>query len=180
MAALNQDIQFEKLDGSVRAGFSGGVAAKRLVGAGTRLFRFSGHSNMSAWWTEANELPALLIGAKGEKKNLAQYVRERSAVLRLWNPDMYNLIVAVITQSVYGFQGKIAPQNEAARYKNSKDLTNYKKKFTKPVYFKGGGGQIYIPNLTSQHMSIIVPAGVVNIFDDIDEITDFFVSYKIV
>jgi len=180
MAILNQDLQFEKFDSSVRAGFSGGMATKRLVGAGTKLFRFSGHSNMSAWWTDANELPALLIGAKGEKKNLAQYVRERSAVLRLWNPDIYNLIVAVITQSVYSFQGKIAPQNEAAKYKDSKDLANYKKKFTKYVYFKGGGGQIYIPNLTPQHISIIVPAGAVNIYDDIDEITDFLVSYKIV
>jgi hypothetical protein len=93
---------------------------------------------------------------------------------------MYHLIVVALTQPVYGFQGTIAPQNEAARYMDSEDLAAYKKKFTKSVFFRGGGGQVYIPNLTQAYVHYIVPAGVVNIYDDIDDITDFLAHYKVI
>ncbi len=180
MSTLNQDIHFDQLPDSVRHAFSGSVGAKVLLTAGTLLFRFSGHANISSWWSEASQLSNLLLSAKASGQSLFQYIRNTTAVLRQWDSGMNNLIVGKLNRSVYAFRGTISPQNEASRYMNSQDLSSYKKRFTKPVFFGGGNGQVYINGIKEEDITIIVPVGTVNTFDKIDDIIDFLISYNIV
>ncbi|WP_019668307.1 hypothetical protein [Eudoraea adriatica] len=180
MPILNQNLDFDQLSSNVRAAFLGCGATKVLLPPGTSLFRFSGHSNISSWWSETTQLPDLLLSAKANGKNLHQYVRTTSAVLRQWDADMYNLVVARLNLPVYAFRGIISPQNEASKYMNPQDFNNYKKRFTKPVFFKGGNGQVYINDLSLSDIDIIVPAGAVNIYDSVDDIINFLIDYNII
>ena len=179
MAMLNQALEFNDIPADARLAFTEAKAEKVVLPAGTLLFRFSGHSNLSPWWSEVKYLPGVLLSAKLSKKNLYEYVRKTNAVLRKWDPNMSNLIIAKLNADVYSFRGSISPQNEAAVYMDNADVKNYKKRFTKPVFFGGGNSQVYIKGLSDSSLSIIVPAAAVNIFDDIDAITDFLHSYGI-
>lgn len=180
MAILNANLEFNQLEAEVRSAFPGGVAKKVSLPAGTSLFRFSGHDGISPWWSETADLLGILYAAKASGKPLFQYMRESSAVLRKWYKNSMNsLFIANLTQPVYGFRGVIGPQNEAAAYMDPKNKA-YKQRFTKPVYFRGGNGQVYIKGLTQSHLQIIVPLGTVDIYDDVDAIIDFLVSYKLV
>jgi|GEM_PF-5509767 len=181
MAFLNQTIDFQQLSPEIKGAFPGGTATRVLLPAGTSLFRFSGHDRLSPWWSETTELGGLLLEAKTSGKPLYQYVRETSAVLRKWYSNtMSNLVVATLNQPVYAFKGIIGPQNEAAIYMNPLDKQNYKKKFTKPVYYRGGNGQIYINGLTITCIQYVVPLGTVSVYDNIDEIIDFLISYRLI
>jgi hypothetical protein len=180
MPFLNQNVDFSQLPNDVQLAFSGMSGTKILLTFGTSLFRFSGHANISPWWSETTELASLLLAAKAAKQNLYQYVRNHSAVLRKWDPDMQHLIIATLNQPVYAFKGSISPQNEAAAYMNTNDIKNYKKKFTKPVFFGGGNGQVYIKDIDASYVNIIVPAGTVNVYDNVDEILDFLIDYKLI
>jgi len=164
----------------VRNAFAGLQATKDLLPLGTLLFRFSGHARISPWWSETNQLSRLLLIVKARNLSLADYIRNTSAIKRLWDPGLFNLIVARLKQPVYAFRGTIAPQNEASQYMNSRDLDYYKKRFTKPVFFGGGNGQVYIKDLDVQHIDFVVPPGAVNIYDKVDEIMDFLISYRII
>jgi hypothetical protein len=70
MPVLNEQLQFEKFENYIRSGFNGGRANKKLLKQGALLYRFSGHTNLSAWWSEINDLPLLLMGAKKKRKVL--------------------------------------------------------------------------------------------------------------
>ncbi|HVM89478.1 MAG TPA: hypothetical protein VMT76_14925 [Puia sp.] len=179
MSFLNQNLDFSQLSPDVQLAFSGMAGNKILLPFGTSLFRFSGHSNISPWWSEIAQLPQLLLSAKASGQRLFQYIRNHSAVLRKWDPDMQHLIIASLNQPVYAFSGGISPQNEAAAYMNAQ-LKTYKRKFTKPVFFGGGNGQVYIKDLDHSYINIIVPAGTINIYDNVDEILDFLIDYKII
>ena len=180
MPILNESLRFEMLPIDVRSAFTGFRATKVLLPWGTSLFRFSGHSRISPWWSETNQLSILLLTAKARNHSLFEYARNTTAIKRLWDFGLFNLIIVRLKQPVYAFSGFIAPQNEAAQYKNSQDFINYKKKFTKPVFFSGGNGQVYIKDLEPRHVDFIVPAGAVNIYDDVTEIMDFLISYRII
>lgn len=180
MSLLNQNMQFGELPGNIRSAFSGGMGAKIQLPAGTSLYRFSGHTHISPWWSQTSELPNLLLSAKAKSQTLFNYVRLTTAVLRKWDSDMYNLIIAELRSPVYAFKGAISPQNEASQYMNVRDLDNYKKKFTKSVFMSGGNGQLYIKDLSSSYLNMIVPAGAVNIYDPIDDIIDFLISYRLI
>jgi hypothetical protein len=179
MSLLNQNVQFADLPGNIRNAFSGGMGTKIQLPAGTSLYRFSGHTHISPWWTETTELTGLILGAKSSGQSLFNYIRTSSAVLRQWDSNMYHLIIAQLTTPVWAFKGLISPQNEASKYMDVNDV-NFKKKFTKPVFMGGGNGQVYIKDIAAHHLNIIVPAGAVNIYDKIDDILDFLVSYKLV
>jgi hypothetical protein len=58
---------------------------------------------------------------------------------------MYSLVIAELNEEVKAFKGTISPQNEASVYMNPNDQLNYKKKYTKSVFFPGGNSQVYIP-----------------------------------
>jgi hypothetical protein len=181
MSILNQTLDFQQLPVEVKGAFPGNIASKVLLPAGTSLFRFSGHDRLSPWWSETAELGGLLLSAKASGKPLYQFVRDASAVLRRWHSNpMTNLIIGTLNQPVYAFRGIIGPQNEASIYMNVADRDNYKKKFTKPVFYRGGNGQVYINGLAFNDIKFIVPLGAVSIYDSVDEIIDFLVSYRLI
>jgi hypothetical protein len=179
MPLLNETVSFADLRPEVRGSFSAGLAKKVLLPAGTSLFRFSGHNGISPVWAETSQLSSVLLGAKASGKRLDEYIREKLAVLRLWNPGMTYLIVAELIQPVWGFRGLIEKQNEAAAYMSNRSPL-YKKKFTKPVFFSGGIGQVQIPGLNQAHLHFIVPAQTILIHDPIDEILDVLIACKVI
>ncbi len=179
MSLLNETTSFTDLGMEARQSFAGGIATKKLLNPGTSLFRFSGHNGISPVWAETNQLGGILLSAKASGKRLDQYIRERLAVLRMWNPGMSYLLIAELTQAVWGFRGVIEKQNEAAAYMD-KNSQQYKTRFTKPVFFGGGIRQVFIPNLTQQHLRFVVPASTILVYDNIDDILDLLISYRII
>ncbi len=179
MPLLNETASFADLSVEARHSFAGGIATKLLLNPGVSLFRFSGHNGISPVWAETNHLGNILLSAKNSGKRLDQYIRERLAVLRLWNPGMSYLLIAELTQAVWGFRGIIEKQNEAAAYMD-KNSQQYKTRFTKPVFLGGGISQLFIPGLTSQHLRFVVPASTILVYDKIDDILDLLISYRII
>lgn len=198
---LDIGVEFRNLDSSVKGAFIGSIAEKVTLPKNTSLYRFTGGNYLSPWWTETKYLPELLIKAKNSKKPLYQYVRDTTAVLRRWDRNgISHLVIATLKDEVTAFKGGISPQNEAAIYMDPKNLENYKKKFTKPVFFGGGNSQVYIckfqrdpnneiddekkkerkkeidklmSNIEQKYLTYTIPFGVVSIYDNIDEIIDF-------
>lgn len=176
-------LNFNQFDASVRAGFPGGIADYTILPSGTLLYRFSGwdilraDNSVSPWWSETSGLLDTLEGAKKSGKTLWDYVRQQSAVLRGWNSLGY-LVMVQLNKPVEGFRGIIAPQNEANPYSDTNN-TKYKTKFTKPVLFRGGGGQVFLPNLNKADFDIAIPLGTVYIYDDIDDIIAFLDNYQL-
>jgi hypothetical protein len=176
MQILNQNLEFEQLSSDFRNAFSGLKADKVLLRLRTSLFRFSGGTHISPRWSETTQLPYLLLSAKQRGQRLDQYIRATNALLRSWDPGMYNLIIAKLNIDVYAFRGTSSFQNEAFKYMNPQDIDNYKKKFTKPVFYQGGNSQVFINNIKDQDINIIVPGGAINIYDEVDDIINFLID----
>lgn len=175
---LNQTLNFKDLSPYDKAAFSGHVT-KEIFMENTLLYRFSDHDRItSPWWSDASDLGHTLLTCLNNQQSLVDYVRQHSAVKRQWN-QLQDLIIIKLNVRAFGLRGLARPQNEASIYTN-KDSIHYKEKFTKPVYFKGGSSQVYIPNLNMSNISVVVPAGAVNIYDDVKDILDFLISYKII
>jgi hypothetical protein len=85
---------------------------------------------LTSWWSETNQLAALLIAAKASGRSLPDHVRTTTAVLRDWDAGMFNLIIVNLNLPVFAFKGNISPQNEAQNYMNSED----KKELQKEIY----------------------------------------------
>jgi len=51
------------------------------------------------------------------------------------------------------FEERSSFQNEAFKYMNPQDIDNYKKKFTKPVFYQGGNSQVFINNIKDQDIN---------------------------
>lgn len=164
---------------NISSAFSGSAATNILLPVGTSLYRFTSDNRVSQWWTETNQLANMLLSAKSSGKTLVEYMRHNSAVLRQWSPDMFHLYVIALTHPVNAYKGGIAPQNEAARFSNP-NSADYKKKFTKSVFMSGGGSQVYIPNFQRHQFREIVPIGAVNVYDAVDGILDFLLTYKLI
>jgi hypothetical protein len=179
MAILNEKTVFNDLSVEERQSFSGASAVKTLLPVGSSLFRFSGHDGISPVWAETTQLGNMLLSAKNSNKRFDQYVREKLAVLRAWNAGMTYLIVTELIKPVWAFRGTIEVQNEAAAYMN-KESSKYKQRFTKPVFFSGGIGQVQIPGLSSTHLRFVVPAGTIFIHDPVDEILNVLISCNVI
>jgi hypothetical protein len=156
--------------------------------AGTLLYRFSGIDVIpekkktsdtelkfiTPWWSEAKGLYDFLEQAKSSNIPFQNYLRKRSAVKRSWN-SLSCLIIAKLNVEKHVYSGTIAPQNEASSY-SDKSSGEYKKKYTKSVFFGGGGKQVFIPNLLEKEIEIKLPHETVYISDKIDEIIGFLES----
>lgn len=187
MAILNENLKFQEIEESHRNAFSEKTPPKILLPTGTSLFRFTGHSGMSPWWSETSQLSGLLLSAKASRLGVNEYVRRSQAILRGFykgkdyqDPGIHNLIIATLNRPVYAFKGTIAALNEAYPYMNREDLKHYKEKFTKPVLMRGGNGQLYIKDLPSSYLDIVVPEGTIYIFDDVDQIIDLLARYNVI
>ena len=168
----------------IRKAYKGGITEELQLLSGTKLFKFSSYDaantngGVTAWWTEISELPGILQSAMKEKKMLEHYVRDSNAVLRQWN-GLNSLIVIELTKNMTAYKGEIASQNEASSYMDRND-PNYKKKFTKPVFFVGGNQQVYINNISSNDFKVIIPSGTISSYDNINDIVNFLKSFHII
>lgn len=162
--------------------FGGGRLTPIVLNPGTSLYRFSGWdivnpktNAVSPWWSESNGLIEVLLAAKSSGKTLEHFVRTRSAVLRAWN-NISCLVLIRLNKPKEAYSGTIEFQNEAKRYFD-RSSAQYKQKFTKPVYFGGGGKQVWVPELKTSEFSVTIPQKTIHITDHVDEIIDFLVSY---
>lgn len=180
-------LKFSELPDDVKSAFSGIHGNKVRLQKGTSLFRFSDHPYASPWWSETSQLMDLLLTARAKGIPLYNHVRSSTAILRSFNPGFFNLLVVELTQDLQAFRGRVAPQNEASKYMDNRYSKHYKQRYTKPVFFGGGNGQVYIPRfhrqLLEKHIDMKVPrinlmdyakweveAGTINIYDKIDDI----------
>ncbi len=173
------------LDPSVRQAFGASQLTPVTLNPGTMLYRFSGwdiinpgRNVVSPWWSEGSGLLEVLLAAKASNKTLEQFVRNRSAVLRAWN-NISCLVMVRLSARKDAYRGSIAFQNEAKPYMD-RNSAKYKQKFTKPVFFGGGGSQVWVPDLKTTEFSITIPFRTINITDDVDEIIDFLASYRLI
>lgn len=182
---LSNNSKFSELDADFRSAFSGAGQLK-LFTPNLRFYRFSDEqSNISPWWVEASNIYDTLVKAKNSGESLYQYIRKNSALARFWGNGLMCLSIMRLKQPMYGFEGIIAPMNDAtlalAKRSDTQNANKYGngKYYTKPVYYHGGGGQVFIPGLSMQNCEMIVPYGTIQIHDGIDEIIDFLMTYKL-
>ncbi len=152
MPLLNEVLE---LPPHAAATFVGGRARKVVLAGDRELYKFSSFPMQSAkgvitpWWASVEPLDVGDPGLSGllERSGRASvdpkdFARARSAVSNDWN-DLENLIRAVLTQSVWCWIGECAHQ----RMDNTRpDMGN--------VVYIGGAWQIYLPNLTVNHIRV--------------------------
>lgn len=188
MKPLTPNSTFSELSPGDRNGFSGSAQLMPFQ-AGRLFYRFGDHDGLRPWWVEASRLNDTLIAAKNSGKTLYQYIRETSAIARVWGGGLTYLVVIRLTQEMYAFVGTIAPQNDAALIGADRQLPSGQranqdrqyppKYYTKSVHYKGGGSQVYMPGLTFQNCQSVIPEKTVLIHDDINDILDFLKTYHI-
>jgi hypothetical protein len=147
---LNDSLQFSSLPPDVQSAFIGRSASKLPLQAGTKLYKFTsyplyGPRGITPWWSavagfnpQDAGLDEQLKRSAGLGVDVSQFARARSAVTQQWN-SMSGLLIAQLTQPVYGFIGRCAAQPMDEQYGNK-------------VVWIGGAWQAYIPNLTSQEI----------------------------
>jgi hypothetical protein len=159
---LNADFDFEKeATPSVRRAFQRGKPeSKILLNPGTLLYKWTesplvnaGH--ITPWWffVHPHGFPgggkaSGFIQAEARARRLGvdhrTFDRTRAAVTQQWN-SMSNLLLAELTEEVYGFAGKCLGQPTDNNIEN--------------VYFIGGEYQVWIPNLSLQFIREIPALG---------------------
>jgi hypothetical protein len=158
---------------AARKAFVNEIATRRLFLAGTELFKLTNRQPFQAdrkgngaidaaespWWcsvtpisgTDDKGYDGLLAAARKAGVSVSEYARESLAVMFQWNPLEHRQLGWAevhrieLTQPVYGFHGRTAPQRNdrlpLASLKLPRDQS----------WLKGGGFQIYIPNLTAKY-----------------------------
>lgn len=149
---LNHDINFMTLDLDAKNAFLG-VPEKKLLSAGTQLYKFTEHSlfksdgTVTPWWSTVEPIDPADTGlellmeraaALGVKPN--EFARARSAVTKQWN-SMTGLIIAKLNVPAYGLVGRCSSQ----RFDDSPAFHN--------VRFIGGAWQVFIPKLTRNEIT---------------------------
>lgn len=146
MPLLNEEIDFQKVAPAVQGAFIGRMAEKRLLAAGTKLYKHTSYSlfgnggQISPWWSSVVPLSPAdpgLAGSRTRAGNLGvtdvDFARARTAVTRQWN-EMGRILQVRLTQPVYGFIGRCSGQ------RLDENISN--------VVLIGGAHQLWIPNLT--------------------------------
>ena len=149
---LNEDLRFGDVDDAdVRRAFVGGDAVHTKLAIGHQLYKFTEHSlvyrgKVTPWWSSVlpinssdTGLAVLLERAKRLGVNPNYFSRVRNAVTEEWN-SMDRLLRVTLRVPVYGFVGPTADQKVN------------KKKTSRNVVWIGGATQLWIPNLTLQHV----------------------------
>ena len=153
--------------GHVRDAFKGSAAKKVLLGPTFKMYKFNEYQSLTApnskavspWWSpyEAYEWD----GGWQQRKSLAAHLkvsmrefgRVTSAIKENWNSLSYLLVVEVKTP-VYAYFGGFAQMSRIDAGQASKVNTSIEAKgSTKNL--PGGGTQFYIPNLTSDDVTLV-------------------------
>lgn len=157
MAYLNETKDFTTLANlDVRKAFLAGPESKELLRAHTKLYKWTQHPligphGITAWWSLVDSLKlktgTTVPGLESLHEwgsNLGvherEYARVRSAVTQQWNTMSKPLFIE-LTQPVWAWIGKVSGQK--------KDKNDPK------VFFIGGNYQVWLPNLTAQHVKQI-------------------------
>jgi len=149
--ALNETLQFSSAPAEVQRAFAGSMPQKVLLQLGHRLYKFTQYELLhqgraTAWWSSVKPinsadtgLETLLERAARLGTSPAEFARARNAVTKQWN-SMNGLLLAALTSPVYALVGRVAHQqfDERPEYSN--------------VAFIGGAIQLWILNLTAQHI----------------------------
>lgn len=147
---LNAGMKWETLPDDVKRAFIGQQAELREFLAGTQFYKFTDRpllgsgSYVTPWWSGVDPLDSSdpgLNGVHARAQDLgvdpAKFARARSAVTLQWN-SMTGLLVVQLIQPVCGFVGRCSHQRMDAG--------------DPKVVFIGGGWQVYVPNLTPNHV----------------------------
>ncbi len=171
---INENLFWEQVgeigtggDGRVRNAFKNGIAERVLLEPTFKLYKFNEYRSLAApnstavspWWSpyEAYKWDAGWI----ERKKLAEHLRVNirelgrvtSAIKENWNSLSY-LLVIEIRNAVYGYFGGFSQMARIDVGQASKrDGTIEAKGSTKNL--PGGGTQFYIPNLTTNDVTLV-------------------------
>ena len=150
MAVLNAEFDFRIADQDVRKAFLGGYAEKRMLIAGTKLYKHTSYGligpdgKITPWWSSTAPIAADDPGQEGSQARAGnigasdqEFARARGAVTRQWNA-MERVLHAILVQPVYGFAGRCSGQLLDNGMPN--------------VVLIGGAFQLWIPNLTSSQI----------------------------
>ncbi|HEY4360985.1 MAG TPA: hypothetical protein VGN17_08450 [Bryobacteraceae bacterium] len=155
---LNESLEFDSIaDVRVRRAFIGGrPEVKVRLDTGTKLYKWTSHGlvvPVTPWWSFVDS-QILSNGSRvagfreveERAKRLGRaprdFARVRSAVTKQWN-GMNRLVWIQLRTPAYGFAGKALGQKEDETVEN--------------VYLIGGEYQLWIPNLTLQHVHKVAP-----------------------
>jgi hypothetical protein len=157
--ALNEDLRFEDVDPQVRRAFLR-APEKCPISAGARLYKWTnrpwvGMTTITPWWSfvETTRLPSgsLAAGFRASETRAArlsethrEFAKARAAISDRFGNTMANLLVVRVNEPVWGFAGQASGQPAFAE--DDIDRRN--------VVLIGGAWQIWIPNLTTRHLSL--------------------------
>ena len=141
----------EKLQPSneAKATFRGGVAAKRRLEPGHRLYKYSenpllGGKQITEFWSSVVPIDPRDPGLTQYKQRAAtvgtdpnQFARARAAVTKHWN-QMTHLLIAEIRLPVFAFVGQTSGQ--------------LLEQSDEKVFLIGGAWQLWIPGLTDKYV----------------------------
>jgi hypothetical protein len=163
---LNQTVEWLDLPEHARSAFQTrfGLPSKDLLPGGMMLYKFndfrtlhaSGDNSLSPWWSpyhaykhDAGWEQKLKI-AKANGVSVREWGRLTSAVKENWNSLNYLLVITLKTP-VYGFFGGFAKMARVDPGAVSKRGPGEARGAS--ANLPGGATQLYIPNLTADHVS---------------------------
>ncbi|MCA9011802.1 MAG: hypothetical protein KDB01_18740 [Planctomycetaceae bacterium] len=163
---LNQNVSWMDLPEFVRSAFQTKftMPTKDILQSGTVLYKFNdfptlhgpSNSNLSPWWSpyapykhDAGWEQKLRM-AKSNGVSVREWGRLTSAVKENWNSLNY-LLVITLGVPAYGFFGGFAQMERIDPGTTSKMGGGERKGGSKNL--PGGATQLYIPNLTADHVS---------------------------
>jgi hypothetical protein len=161
---LNEALRFEDADPSVKRAFLR-TPEKVLLAPHVNLYKWTSaplidRMPVSPWWSfvESTPLPSGAVAegfrvseerANRLKKPHRDYARVRAAISGEFGNSMKNLLVIQLNEPAWAFAGQASGQPEFA--KSRADLSN--------VLLIGGAHQVWLPNLTPRHLTIVPVRG---------------------
>jgi hypothetical protein len=156
MSILNEFLSTAELDAGVKRAFTGGRLLRKLLPAGTELYKFTDRTislssdHISPWWSAVEPIAPgdtglAELGVRAERLNVLpkDFARARSAVTKQWNP-MSQLVLIRTTIPAFCFIGRCSAQ-----------LVDETASHLRNVVFMGGAWQVYLPNLNRSHLQIL-------------------------
>jgi hypothetical protein len=154
---LNENLELNRLPDTVRRAFLA-RPEKVLLKALVRLYKWTDQpllagAGISPWWSfvDATRLPS---GALAEGFRVAEerarrlgtshreFARRRAAISEQFGNTMKQLIVVQLITDAWALAGQASGQPEFAKERSN----------LQHVFLIGGAHQVWIPNLTSQHV----------------------------
>ncbi len=161
---LNENLGFEGVDLTVKRAFLR-TPDKLLIWPSIRLYKWTNRSlvdgsRITPWWSfvESTRLPSGLVadGFRLTEERAArlgrshrELARTRSAISDQFGNSMTRLLVVQVNQPVWGFAGQASGQPEFAD-----DRPEFQH-----VFLIGGACQLWVPNLTPMHVTLVPVVG---------------------